>query len=315
MWFLVFLAVVAVAYIAIRPFYLERRKPAVGPTERHGAKGEFIQLSQGVTHCRWSGPTRGPVAVVVHGVQTPMISMEAIADGLGRLGYRVLRYDLYGRGLSDAPKGKQDRAFFVRQLADLCAYYGLAEDITVAGYSMGGNIATAFATAYPHSIKQVILFASGGVKTNESFFSRFCRRVPMVGDWAHAMFAGARMLKTIPESGATREIDAVFAAQRNEVMRRGYLPGLLSSRRGILAEDQKEDHRKLFRQGIPVTAIWAGSDPIVPLRAVGLLGLWNRDANQEVVEGADHNMPFTHGAELADALREALRDYEGPLSK
>lgn len=307
-WFLVFLAVLAFAYIAIRPFYLERRKPIIGPTERHGAKGEFIQLSQGVTHCRWKGPTRGPVAVVVHGVQTPMISMEAMADGLGRLGYRVLMYDLYGRGLSDAPKGKQDRAFFVRQLADLCAYFGLSDDITVAGYSMGGNIATAFATAYPHSIKQVILCASGGVHTSESSFSKFCRRVPLIGDWAHAMFAERRILKSLPEKAETREIEAILDAQRNEVTRRGYLPAILSSRRGILAEDQEEDHRKLYRQAIPVTAIWADADPIIPLRAVGLLGLWNRDANQEVVKGADHAMAYTHGAELAVALREALRD-------
>ncbi len=308
MWFLVVLASLAFAYIAIRPFYLERRKPIVGPTERHGATGEFIQLSQGVTHCKWAGPTRGPVAIVVHGVQTPMISMEAVADGLGRLGYRVLMYDLYGRGLSDAPKGKQDRAFFARQLADLCAYYGLAEDITVAGYSMGGNIATGFATAYPHSIKQVILFASGGVHTSESAFSKFCRRVPVLGDWLHAAFAERRILKALPERGETREIEAIFEAQRRQVTRRGYLPAVLSSRRHILAESQEEDHRKLFRQGIPVTAIWAENDPVIPLRAVGLLGLWNRDANQEVVAGADHGMPYTHGAEMADALREALRD-------
>ena len=307
MWFLVPVVLLAVAYAAARPFVIERRRPAIGPSERHGAKGEFVQLSQGVTHCRWAGSARGPVAVVVHGLASPMISMEGVAEGLGKLGYRVLMYDLYGRGLSDAPKGKQDRAFFLRQLSDLCAYHGLTEELTIAGYSMGGSIATAFATEYPHSVKRVILIATAGIKTNESAFSRFCRRVPGLGDWAHAMFAHNRILKAIPQKGATREIDAVLQAQRQELSRRGYLPGILSSRRGMLAEDQESEHRKLYRQGIPVTAIWGGADPIIPLRAVGLLGRWNRDARQEVVAAADHGLPYTHSKELADAVRAVLR--------
>jgi len=308
-WFLVLIVVlVAVgSYIAAWPFVVERRRPQIGPTERHGAKGDFIQLSQGVTHCRWAGSARGPVAVVVHGVATPMMSMEAVAEGLGRLGYRVLLYDLYGRGLSDAPAGRQDRAFFLRQLSDLCAYHGLTEEITIAGYSMGGSIATAFATEFPHSVKQVILVAGTGIKTNESRFSRFCRRVPWLGDWIHAAFARDRILKAIPERGETPEIDRILRAQRKSLDRRGYLPSLLSSRRGIMAEDQESDHRKLWRQGIPVTAIWAGQDAIIPLRAVGLLGLWNRDARQEVIEDADHGLPYTHGAQVAEALRNLLR--------
>lgn len=305
-WVLVVLAVIAFAIVAVRPFYIEHRKPVIGPTERHGAKGEFVQLSQGVTHFRWAGSARGPVAIVVHGIASPMISMEAVAKGLGQMGFRVLLYDLYGRGLSDAPKGRQDRAFFLRQLSDLCAYHRLTEDITVAGFSMGGNIATAFAAEFPHSVKNVILVASGGIEVKESWFSRFCRRVPILGDWVHAAFAHRRIKKSIPERGATREIDLVFRAQRAELDRRGYLPSLLSSRRGILAENQENDHRKLSRQGIAVTAIWGGADEIIPLRSVGLLGLWNRGARQEVIEGAGHSMPYTHEAELIKALRETI---------
>lgn len=307
-WFVGFLAVVCVGYLAARPFYIERRRPPVGLQERDESNGQFIQLSQGVTHCRWAGSARGPVAIVVHGVASPMASMEAVAKGLGELGYRVLLYDLYGRGLSDAPKGKQDRAFFLRQLADLCAYHGLNEDLTIVGYSMGGGIATAFAVRYPHSVKRVVLFATSGVITNESWYSTFCRRVPLLGTWAHAMFAHRRIEKTIPERGETKELERIYRAQRRELKRRGYLPSILASRRGILAEDQEQDHRKIGRQGIPVTAVWAGKDPIIPLRAIGLLAQWNRDVHQEVVDDADHALPYTHGKQMIEALRTALRD-------
>jgi pimeloyl-ACP methyl ester carboxylesterase len=308
MWFVVSISVLLLVMLAAWPWVIERRRPAIGPTERHGASGEFAQLSQGVTHYRWVGPARGPIAVVIHGIASPMISMQAVAEGLGGLGYRVLMYDLYGRGLSDAPKGPQNRAFFLRQLSDLFAYHRLKDDVTIAGYSMGGSIATAFAAENPHHVKRVMLFASGGVITKESRFAAFCRRVPVLGDWVHGMFVHRRISHAIPERGQTKEIDLVLRAQRRELNRRGYLPAILSSRRGILAENQEAEHRQLGRQGIPVVAIWGGSDPIIPLRAVGLLGLWNRAARQEVVDHADHGLPYTHSTHLVAALRSALRD-------
>ena len=305
---LVGLGVGWLALLAVWPFYYERRKPAIGTTERHGADGDFARLSQGVTHYRWSGPTRGPVAVVVHGVASPMISVEAVAKALGDNGYRVLMYDLYGRGLSDAPKGPQNRAFFLRQLSDLLAYFGLREDITVAGYSMGGAIATAFAAENPHCIKQVILIAASGVITKESRFARFCRAVPILGTWVHAMFAEARIRRAIPERGQTKSIDKVLREQHRELKRRGYLPGLLSSRRGMLAEVQEEAHRQLARQGIPMIAIWAQNDHIIPIQAIGRLAEWNRAVRQEVVDHADHAMPYTHGETLSAAIRATLHD-------
>ena len=306
-WIFTILGVLVGVYVATAPFRTERRRPAINDAARQSADGEFIKLSQGVTHYRWAGSARGPVAVVVHGIATPMIAMEGLADALGRLGYRVLMYDLYGRGLSDAPAGPQDRAFFLRQLADLCAYQKITEDITIAGFSMGGSIATAFANEYPHSVKQVILIAPAGIATNESRFSRFCRRVPWLGDWVHAAFAHRRMLRAIPVRSATREVDRVLDAQRKELRRRGYLPAQLSSRRGMLNENQQEDHRKLARKGIAVAAIWGRDDPVIPLRALGLLGLWNRGARQEVVDGADHALPYTHKTELFEALRATLQ--------
>jgi pimeloyl-ACP methyl ester carboxylesterase len=305
-WLLVSLFVIWLALLAVWPFYGERRRPVVGPTERHGADGEFAQLSQGVTHFRWVGPARGPVAIVIHGVATPMISMEAVAKGLGDIGYRVLMYDLYGRGLSDAPSGPQNRAFFLRQLSDLMAKHGLREDITIVGFSMGGSIATAFAAENTHCIKQVMLIATGGVVVKETWFTGFCRRTPLLGDWVHGMFAEGRIKRAIPQRGQTKDVERVLRAQRRELNRRGYLPSLLASRRGMLSETHEKEHRQLGRKGIPVIAIWAAEDKVIPVQAIGRLAEWNRAVRQEVVPYADHAVPYTHGEQLVAALRAAL---------
>lgn len=307
-WSAVTMAVLALLALAIWPFYKERRKPDISVENRFHATGDFAHLSQGITYYRWVGPARGPFAVVVHGLNAPSDGMQAVAEGLGELGYRVLIYDLYGRGLSDAPKGVQDRAFFLRQLTDLCEVHNLREELTVVGYSMGGSIATAFAIANPFIIKRVILLASAGVCTKESWFAWFCRRVPFLGDWLHLMFGAARMARYIPEDAPTKDMARIRRAQRKQLDRRGFLPALLASRRGILNEVHEKEHRQLGRKGIPVIAIWAQDDSVIPLRAIGLMAEWNRKARQEMVEGADHDLPYTHGKELTEALRDTLRD-------
>lgn len=306
MWYWVVLGVLVL--LALTPVVKERLRPAIGPRQRAGAEGEFARLSQGVTHYKWVGPVRGPVAVVVHGLASPSVAMEGVAEGLGNRGYRVLTYDLYGRGLSDAPAGRQNRAFFLRQLSDLLTCLGVSEEITCVGYSMGGSIVTAFAAENPHRISRVILLASAGIATNESEFSSFCRRVPVLGDWVHGMFVRRRILSAIPFDSASPYVQKVLAAQRAELSRRGYLPAILSSRRGLLAETLEKDHRKLGREDVPVVAIWAEDDTVIPISALGVLAQWNRIARQEVVAGADHAVTYTHPGELLDALAKAIRD-------
>lgn len=293
--------------LVLLPTLLERARRAIGPKQRAGADGGFADLSQGVTHYRWVGPVRGPVAVLVHGLASPQIAMEGLAEGLGKMGYRVLTYDLYGRGLSDAPLGRQSRAFFLRQLSELLDNQTIAEEITFVGYSMGGAIAAAYAAENPHRINRVILIASSGVLTEESAFSRFCRKVPVVGDWWHGMFVRRRILSAIPLDSASPYVDRVLIAQRAELSRRGYLPAILSSRRGILADSSEKDHRKLAHEDVPVIAIWAENDQVIPISALGVLAQWNRAARQEVVADADHALPYTHSDQLLAALRNAMR--------
>lgn len=308
-WVIVSCGVVgALLLLAAWPTYLERSRKPMGPDARHGASGEFAQLSQGVTHYRWTGSARGPVAVLIHGMASPMLTLDAVAKGLGEDGYRVLMYDLYGRGLSDAPAGLQNRAYFLRQLSDLLALHQLRDDITLVGYSMGGAIATAYAADHPNNVKQLVLLASSGVVTNESTFARFCRKTPVLGSWAHGMFAERRIKKAIPLHGDTRAVDKILRAHRHELKRRGFLPSLLSSRRGILNEVQEREHRQLGRQGIRICAVWAGADKIVPLQAIGKLAEWNRASRQEVVARADHALPYTHSEQLIAAMRALLHD-------
>lgn len=300
---LIIIVLIAVPMVAL---VLEKRRHPVDRAARKGAPGKFADLSQGVTHYRWHGPVRGPVLVAIHGLTTPSVVWDVLADGLGAMGYRVLTYDLYGRGLSDAPEGVQDRAFFLRQLNDLLADQGIKDDVTVLGYSMGGSIATAFAETHPHRVKRLLLLATAGVEVVEDDFTKFCRTKPIIGDLAHNLLGAFRMRKEILSDTRESEIPGLHDAQIAQLDRRGYLKAVLASRRGMLDEMQKEAHQKIGREDIPVIAIWAENDAVIPLSALGMMAQWNRNVRQETIPNAGHAMAATHATAIVDLLRDLL---------
>lgn len=101
------------------PFIAEAFRPRLTDKRRAAATGQVADLPNGPTWFQWRGPRDGPVAVCVHGLTTPSFVWGPLADHLAGLGFCVLTYDLYGRGLSARPKGEQDSAFFNAQLAAL----------------------------------------------------------------------------------------------------------------------------------------------------------------------------------------------------
>lgn len=299
---LVFLALVSL------PWFAERRRHKI-EVFRARAPGQFVKLSQGVTHYQWLGSKTGPVVVCVHGLTTPSPVWYAIAEGIGKMGYRVLVYDLYGRGFSDAPQGAQTGDFFARQLADLLQNQGLKTDVTLLGYSMGGSICTHFSAKYPEYVSRLILLASGGVWLRESRLTRWSRKLPHIGDWLNATL-GVRAERHAlhKQLGKMFDVKGIVEVQLAEYKSRGFVRSVLSSRRHMLSDIQEGAHRKIARAGIPVIGIWAEKDEVIPLKSLGTMTQWNRSVRQEVIPLADHAVGFTHSAEVVALLRDILSE-------
>ena len=87
---------------------------------RRGLPGQFIKLSDGYVHYELSGPDDGPVVILIHGFSAHYFVWDDTHPALTKAGFRVLRYDLYGRGFSDRPNVTYDEQLFDRQLPKPC---------------------------------------------------------------------------------------------------------------------------------------------------------------------------------------------------
>jgi pimeloyl-ACP methyl ester carboxylesterase len=278
----------------------------VGEAQRRAAPGGFAALSDGVTHYQWFGPEGGRVIVMIHGLTTSSYVFGGIISELQIQGFRILTYDLYGRGLSDRPGKPQTRSFFICQLRELLQEQNVNGAVMLLGYSMGGSIATVFAAEEPERVSRLMLIAPAGLDRAPAPFAEFCRKMPWIGDWVHTVFGGLVLRDGQP--AAASSVPDIAARQAAETRTRGYLRSVLSSRRNILAERLEEEHREVQRSGVPVLAIWGDADRSIRLTSLGELTRINRETRQVTVAGAGHSLAHSHPREVAGAIAAFIRE-------
>jgi pimeloyl-ACP methyl ester carboxylesterase len=297
-----------IALIVAAPVALELARKKMDSAARTHAPGRFAELPQGKTHYTWFGPEDGPVVVCVHGLTSPSFVWAPLAQGLAAQGFRVLTYDLYGRGFSDRLPGPQVQRFFLRQLNDLLDDQEIDGKVVLVGYSMGGAISTAYSIARPERVRHLVLLAPAGMEPVSAPLLGAFLPLPVVGSWAMLAFYPA-ILRAGLRAGAERPraMPAIIAQQDAELDWRGFVPAVTASLRGILSETLQVHHEEIAASGLPVTAIWGNEDTVIPLTAAGALRRWNPAAHQVVLRDAGHELAYTHAPEVLDILRDRLR--------
>lgn len=296
---------------AALPALRELGRTPMGRQARRNAPGQFVRLSDGITHYEWLGRGKGPVAVCVHGLTTPSFVWLGLVRELENSGFRVLTYDLFGRGYSDRPRDLQTPGFFTRQLRELLEDQQVHDDITLIGYSMGGVIAAAFAADHDHRLRRLVLLAPAGMGHELGGLARWAVEWPVIGDWSfHMGYPRAHRAATEADRGLPSSVVDITDLQLAELDRRGFVRSVLSSLRGTLRRPQEDVHRRIMEARLPVAAIWRREDRVIPIAAMGTLTQWNRDACHVVIDGAGHGLTYTHAAQVAQAI---LDTWEGPV--
>jgi len=105
----------------------------------------------------------GPCLTLIHGVGSCLESWDGVIAALGP-GYRFLRYDLRGHGQSARLPGPCRLDDFVDDLRRLLDHLEIART-HLAGFSLGGLIAQAFALAEPHRVEKLVLISTVAGRT------------------------------------------------------------------------------------------------------------------------------------------------------
>lgn len=289
--------------IAALPAIARGLRREMNAEQRANAPGQFVDLTGGKTHFEWHGPPAGPVFVLVHGLTTPSFVFAAMIPTLTAAGYRVLTYDLFGRGYSDRPHGKQTAAFFTTQLSELLDSQMVQKPFALLGYSMGGAIVSSFAHRFPERLSHVVLLAPAGFKHDMPRMMQFIRDVPGVGDWLMTMFGGARIRKAaLAENQGSAAIHDIGERIVRETRFRGYTRSVLSSLRNILNQPYAPLWRDMAAGTLPVLAIWGREDLTIPIGAADVLKLANEDVFHEFIDGADHTLAYSAAEDVTSAI-------------
>jgi pimeloyl-ACP methyl ester carboxylesterase len=132
--------------------------------------GNFCPTGTGqLTHYNLSGPSNGRLAVCVHGMTLASYTFTDMGRALAHAGFRVLRFDLFGRGLSSGPPPNApcSSKTYVAQLELLLQGLELwpdaCHDGLLIGASLGGAVAAAFCAAHRDLFRQLVLIAPVGL--------------------------------------------------------------------------------------------------------------------------------------------------------
>ena len=252
--------------------------PFVNETEdltdavRNNAGGSFIRLSDGICHFEFGGldmPLRDylttDVIVLIHGFSVPYFIWDPTFEFLVRSGFRVLRYDLFGRGLSDRPRVRYDIHLFVRQLKDLLDALGIKEPVHLAGLSMGGPISAAFMDKFPERVKSHILVDPAGAKPIPLSWTLKAAKLPIVAELVLGLFGGESLVKGIASDFFSHGLIKQFQNNYRIQMRyKGFIRAILSTIRNGMLDSFYETYQRVGKLKKPTLLFWGRNDTTVP---------------------------------------------------
>lgn len=234
-------------------------------SEKKKYSGAFIKLPCGETHYELKG--EGAAVVLVHGYATPYFIYDKIFSFLVQKGYKVLRYDLLGRGFSERVNGDYTPALFSRQLKELTDALLPNENFFLFGTSMGGAVVTAFAAKYPEKVKKLFLLAPAGMEYKVPLYMKMAQK-PVLGEIMFKTLGGKLLLNgSCSELIYSRDQTDYYLEKFAESARyKGFLAATLSSLRNTLMRPDitVENYKKTAENGVSVCTIWGTADKTMP---------------------------------------------------
>lgn len=225
---------------------------------------KVINLPEGYVNYELSGYVNGPLVVLVHGVSGPLTVWDKIIEPLRQNGFRVLRFDLYGRGASERINSNYDLNLYVNELTRLLEALQLSSPIILVGSSMGAIISTAFTLKNPNRVRKIVLIGPGGFKLKTPPLAKLLS-APYVGD-SLVKYLGEKVILEQNRRYFYRpqNFSAFLDAFKTQLEIPGSVPAIFSTLKNVPLQNFLDQYKELGALGTPVQLIWGEEDISFP---------------------------------------------------
>jgi pimeloyl-ACP methyl ester carboxylesterase len=233
-------------------------RPAAEVEARHATPpSQFVMVDGLRVHYRDRG--HGPVMVLLHGSNSSLFTWEGWVALLAH-DHRVITLDLPGHGLTGPDPKHRYRA---DQMAELLQRFVTQLDLsrfTVAGNSMGGQVAWRYTLAHPERVDHLILIDSAGLPREEprpfAFRMMSTPLLSSIGRWVSPRFVIARSLRDAYGNGA-RITEADVDLYQDLLLRQGNRE---ATRERFAGSDDPNAAQRLPEIKTPTLILWGERD-------------------------------------------------------
>jgi pimeloyl-ACP methyl ester carboxylesterase len=243
-------------------FALDPERLDLDDAARASAAGQFVKLQDGYTHYELAGPAGGHVVVLAAGATVPYYIWDPTFTALVDAGFRVLRYDYYGRGFSDRPDIPFTQDLYVRQLTGLLDAVHVSQPFDLAGISFGGAVITSIAARYPDRVRSLIYMdpafrepSSLTMLENAPWAWNLMTAIFEERGWAEGQLGDFLHPERFPDWPDRYRVQLRY---------KGFRRARLSELRSNVDASQRDELQAVGRHPRPVLAIWGKQDPNVP---------------------------------------------------
>jgi len=252
-----FVALVALAGVVL--FVLLQRADTeflvLDEEARELAPGLFVELSDGWTHYDVAGPESGQVVILVHGFSVPYYIWDTTFEALVAAGFRVIRFDLFGRGYSARPATDYDGALYERQVGDLIDALELDRPVDLIGLSMGGAVVMRFAANQSDLVRKVVLVDPMTEASSP----------PRYPQWIGSPLIALTLIPVMAEGQLTdfqqpEKYPTWVEQYRVQMQYEGFRRAITSTIYSFAPEDHLSNYSQVQESGLPVKLIWGVQD-------------------------------------------------------
>ncbi|MHA2347679.1 MAG: alpha/beta fold hydrolase, partial [Candidatus Hodarchaeales archaeon] len=244
---------------------IEYESKVLTATERQSLPGKFVEISGGQVHYELEGPESGKKVILVSGFSAPLFVWDHTFRTLVTAGFRVLRYDLFGRGFSDRPNAKYTMEFLVDQLYKLLERLQIDDyDLSLVGFNLGGGICMTFADLYMNMVRNISLVSPIGFPSDSSTYP-FYLRIPILNQLTMRFFSPEMLIEgqQTDYQHQNPNVEEYMKRYKEQFQYEGIMQALRSTLKNISFTNLGSVYTRVGKK-IPMQLFWGELDQNIP---------------------------------------------------